>query len=117
MPRRVGARRAALRRLVTVGDVNDEESTWLVLEMCGIAIAPGDLGPRECAVGLTVLPNGAMEPLMETYAERTLMLRVKENYPRGRGGCAGGQAGERLEAEAACGGGGERGGTVSSTYL
>ena len=65
-----------------VGDVNDEEeSTRLVLEMCGIAIAPGDLGPRECAVGLNIQPGRATEAIMETCAERQLMVRTKKNYP------------------------------------
>ena len=65
-----------------VGDVNDEEeSTRLVLEMCGITIAPGDLGPRECAVGLNIQPGRPTEAIMETCAERQLMVRTKKNYP------------------------------------
>lgn len=93
-----------------------------MLEMCGIAIAPGNLGPRECAVGVTVRPNGAMEPLEDvrgedTHGARQGELPVALEGPRGRGGYAGGQAGECVEAEAACGGVAEGGGTVFSAYL
>lgn len=65
-----------------IGDVNaEEESTRLVLEMCGLTLAPGDLGPRQCAVGMAFNPDGSMEPITETYGERQLVVRAKEDYP------------------------------------
>lgn len=56
-----------------VGDVGaEEESARLVLEMCGVRVDPGDLGPRRCPLGV----GG-----VATYAERGLVVRAAEEYP------------------------------------
>ncbi|TFY60955.1 hypothetical protein EVJ58_g4815 [Rhodofomes roseus] len=68
-----------------VGDVNtEEESIRLVLEMCGITIKPGDLGPRKCSVGMRIEPGGGRTPITETYGERLLPVRKELSRPRPR---------------------------------
>ncbi|OSD02333.1 hypothetical protein PYCCODRAFT_1390492 [Trametes coccinea BRFM310] len=45
-----------------IGDVNGEQgSTRLTLEMCGVAVAPGDLGRREVITGIVFHANGRRE--------------------------------------------------------
>ena len=58
-----------------VGDVNAEQgSTRLILEMCGVKIQPGDLGQRTISTGLSMKPDGTMEPIIETEEEVPLPL-------------------------------------------
>lgn len=67
-----------------VGDVNsEEESVRLVLEMCGVAVRPGDLGPRPCDVGL-VWQGGQCVTLRDVYSERQLPVRSDGRPPRPR---------------------------------
>ena len=63
-----------------VGDVNaEEESTRLVLEMCGIRISPGDLGPRRVSADEVEVGEAATQ-----CAERQLVVRAKEDHPQRR---------------------------------
>lgn len=67
-----------------IGDVNsEEESTRLALEMCGITIKPGDLGPRTWDVGVTI-GAGQVTPISETCAERHLPVYTKRAQLRSR---------------------------------
>ncbi|TFY57503.1 hypothetical protein EVJ58_g6978 [Rhodofomes roseus] len=67
-----------------IGDINsEEESTRLVLEMCGVTVKPGDLGPRKCDVG-TYVEAGDLKPITDTYGERLLPTRQDLSKPRPR---------------------------------
>ncbi|KAH9946733.1 hypothetical protein B0H21DRAFT_387638 [Amylocystis lapponica] len=70
------------------GDVNGEQgSLRLLVEMCGVRIAPGDLGPRRRITGLRGGPGGTLENTYEDEDEVPL--------PAGWGGPAAQERRER----------------------
>lgn len=68
-----------------VGDVNaEQEATRLIIEMCGVSLKPGDLGPRKFGTAVTMSPSGN-NATEETHSERPLpVARSTPITPRAR---------------------------------
>ncbi|CDO77835.1 hypothetical protein BN946_scf184714.g10 [Trametes cinnabarina] len=66
-----------------IGDVNGEQgSTRLTLEMCGVSISPGDMGPRKVTTGVVMLPDGGLEPTTTVQEEQPLPLPPRPEDPK-----------------------------------
>ncbi|RPD52548.1 hypothetical protein L226DRAFT_617795 [Lentinus tigrinus ALCF2SS1-7] len=63
-----------------VGDVNGEQgSTRLILEMCGVHIRPGDMGPRKFSQSVSIGPSGEITPDTRIEEEVPLPAQPSQN--------------------------------------